>query len=85
MPTTVKIAHGRNAGDNVDINNRGPIIDDILYTYSDYGSGELETMRGRIDHLERVLRAVLAGCSIKDFRHTCQHFGLTVNTNRKDS
>jgi len=66
-------------GDNrVDLDDRGPIVDHLLTSCPDYHAGELEKLKAQMEHQERVLRAILLGCSKKDFRHTVQHFGLTV-------
>lgn len=62
----------------VDIDDRPTIIREILEPWLDR-SGELERLRQQVEHQQRVLEAILLGCSKKDFRHTVQHFGLTVN------
>lgn len=60
-----------------DLDDRGPIVSHLLDNPW-YGHGDLEQLRSRIDHQDRVLKAILLGCSKKDFRHTVEHFGLRV-------
>lgn len=75
--TTVRIDNFQGRPEEVDLDDRVPIVDHILNVSSDY-RGELEQLRAHVQHQDRVLRAVLLGCSRKDFRHTVQHFGLRV-------
>lgn len=66
-------------GEPCSLDDRAPIIDHLIARPENYERrGELERLQDRVQNMEALLKATLMGCSKKDFRHTLQHAGLTV-------
>lgn len=55
---------------------REPIIEYLLTPPAT--DGELERLRAETQMLSSIVRSMLLGCSMKDFRHTVQHHGLRL-------
>lgn len=75
----VSVTLPKSIGDVVyELDDKRPIVNHLLDVQCE-GQGELEQLRTHIKHQNRLLRAILLGCSKKDFRQTVEHIGLRTH------